>query len=95
MRQMIADATGLPVECPPGADEASALGAAALAWAGLGYALPDLEARSQTLPRPGEAASYEALWQEIQRFGRTLGLSSGAEPLANSEHSMLTRKAPK
>lgn len=77
LQQMVADSTGLPVECPLGADEASARGAAALALQGLGYregAPPGPEGATlrRTLPVAGRSEAYEALWCATQRLTKNL-----------------------
>lgn len=66
LRQMIADATGLPVECPEGADEASARGAMALALGGLGVSLPAPRIVTRRDPDPAARPAYQELWERIR-----------------------------
>lgn len=79
LRQMIADATGAPVECPEGADEASARGALALALEGLGVPMPAIRIRTRCEPDPDAQDAYRRLWERIRSLGGE-GRGDGSRP---------------
>lgn len=72
LRQMIADAVGLPVVCPAGSEESSARGAWVLAAQTLGLSAPPPHGGVRSQPRPGADTAYLELWEELARIQAAL-----------------------